>query len=231
MGQKKVYAVKKGKTTGLFYSWSECGDAVNGYPGAEFKGFATEEEAKAYLGEAFMEKEEALKESEAGKKAETHTEPVPENQVIAYVDGSFDKAIGRYSFGCVILLPGGEIVRESGNGSEPDSLSIRNVAGEMLGAMYAAQWALANGYKAIEIRYDYEGIAKWAIGAWKANNELTKKYAVFMQRKQSQIHISFQKIKAHSGDYYNEQVDKLAKAALTEADGIPKIQKRSLGTE
>ena len=52
-----------------------------------------------------------------------------------------------------------------------------------------------------------------------------------MQRKQTQIRISFQKVKAHSGDYYNEQVDKLAKAALTEADGIPKICKGEPGTE
>ncbi len=35
-----------------------------------------------------------------------------------------------------------ETIRESGNGNEPDSLAIRNVAGEMLGAMYAVQWAI-----------------------------------------------------------------------------------------
>ena len=96
----------------------------------------------------------------------------------------------------------------------------------MLGAMYAAQWALVNGYEIIEIRYDYEGIEKWATNAWKANNTLTKKYAEFMRRKQTQIRISFRKVKSHSGDYYNEKVDKLAKSALTEANGVPKIQKR-----
>ena len=149
-----------------------------------------------------------------------------ENQVIAYVDGSFDKSIGKYSFGCLLLLPDGRIIKEFGNGNEPDSLAIRNVAGEMLGAMYAAQWALVNGYEIIEIRYDYEGIEKWATNAWKANNTLTKKYAEFMRRKQTQIRISFRKVKSHSGDYYNEKVDKLAKSALTEANGVPKIQKR-----
>lgn len=232
MSQKKVYAVKKGKKTGLFYSWSECSDATNGYPGAEFKGFGTEAEARAYLeGEpAGLERPGKQKKTDEQKKAEeeagTHTEQIPENQVTAYVDGSFDEAIGRYSFGCILLIPGGKIIKEWGNGNEPDSLAIRNVAGEMLGAMYAAQWALVNGYQIIEIRYDYEGIEKWATGAWKANNELTKKYAVFMQRKQTQIRISFRKVKAHTGDCYNEQADRLAKAALTEADGIPAIQRR-----
>lgn len=231
MVKKKVYAVKKGKTTGLFYSWNECKEATNGYPGAEFKGFGTEAEARAYLEgreEISIEEvfaEEIPTEEQAKEELQSHTEKLDENHVIAYVDGSFDKTIGKYSFGCILLIPGGTIIKESGNGNEPESLAIRNVAGEMLGAMYAAQWALVNGYEFIELRYDYEGIEKWATGAWKANNVLTQKYAAFMQRKGSQIHISFQKVKAHSGDYYNEQVDKLAKTALTEGNGIPKIQK------
>ena len=32
--------------------------------------------------------------------------------------------------GDIILTPRGETIRESGNGNEPDSLAIRNVAGE-----------------------------------------------------------------------------------------------------
>lgn len=228
MAKKKVYAVKKGKTTGLFYSWDECKDATNGYPGAEFQGFETEAEARAYLDGKAKEKisaEKTLAEEPSIEEIQSHTEKLAENQVIAYVDGSFDKSMEKYSFGCIFLIPGGSIIRESGNGNEPESLAIRNVAGEMLGAMYAAQWALVNGYELLELRYDYEGIEKWATGAWKANNVLTQKYAEFMQRKRKQIHISFQKVKAHSGDYYNEQVDKLAKAALIESNGIPKVQK------
>ena len=37
---------------------------------------------------------------------------VPENMVIAYVDGSFEKSIGRYAFGCVILTPDGQEIRK-----------------------------------------------------------------------------------------------------------------------
>ena len=197
MAKKKVYAVRKGKTTGLFYSWSECEAAVTGYPGAEYKGFLTEDEAKEYLG---------YKTSKEDKKEEL--------RLIAYVDGSFDAAIGKYAFGCVILTPDGDINKESGNGDNPESLAIRNVAGEMLGAMTAVRWAIKNGYDNLELRYDYEGIEKWATGAWKAKNTLTQKYAEYMQRQQNHIKISFRKVKAHSGDYYNEEADKLAKEAL-----------------
>ena len=34
--------------------------------------------------------------------------------------------------------------------------------------MYAVQWAIKNGYHNLELRYDYEGIEKWAQGEWKA---------------------------------------------------------------
>ena len=84
----------------------------------------------------------------------------------------------------------------------------------MLGAMTAVRWAIKNGYDNLELRYDYEGIEKWATGVWKAKNTLTQKYAEYMQRQQNHIKISFRKVKAHSGDYYNEEADKLAKEAL-----------------
>lgn len=211
MAKKKVYAVKKGRQIGLFYSWDECSRSVSGYPGAEYKGFATEEEASAYLGVKTQETEaKDVRESD-------------EDRVIAYVDGSYDQKIGKYSFGCILLTPGGEIIKESGNGDNPDSLAIRNVAGEMLGAMYAAQWAIRNGYKALELRYDYAGIEKWALGEWKTNNALTQKYAEYMKSSQKFLRITYQKVKAHSGDHYNEEADKLAKEALTNGAGIPKI--------
>ncbi len=213
MAKNKVYAVRKGKKTGLFYSWNECEAAVSGYPGAEYKGFATEEEANAYLG---VEQE----------IVENHTtDEITDNKLLAYVDGSFDEALGKYAFGCIIITPNGETIKEFGNGDNPESLAIRNVAGEMLGAMYAVKWAVKNGYDNIELHYDYEGIEKWAVGEWKAKNTLTQKYAAFMKEQQSIIRIAFQKVKAHSGDFYNEEADRLAKKALTEGKGIPTIKR------
>ena len=134
----------------------------------------------------------------------------------AYVDGSFNETLGRYAFGCVLITPEGEVIEKSGNGSRPETLAIRNVAGEMIGAMFAVRWGVNHGYSGIDIYYDYEGIEKWATGAWKTKNELTKKYAAFMREQHQLIQIGFHKVKAHSGDKYNERADKLAKAALTD---------------
>ena len=143
---------------------------------------------------------------------------VPENMVIAYVDGSFEKSIGRYAFGCVILTPAGEEFRKSGSGCDPEGVKIRNVAGEMLGAMNAVQWAKEHEYSAVEIRYDYEGVEKWVTGVWRAKTPLTSKYAAHMQEAAEQIKISFCKVAAHTGNHYNEEADQLAKSALLRTD-------------
>ena len=216
MAKKKIYAVKKGKETGIFYNWDECKASVEGYPGAEYKGFFTEEEANDYLS--------GLENSNVNIIPYKGEECL-QNQIIAYVDGSFDEKIGKYAFGCIIITPNGDIIRESGNGDNPESIALRNVTGEMLGAMFAVKWCDKNGYSAIEICYDYLGIEKWATGEWKAKNSLTQKYATFMKENGKKISISFKKIAAHTGNKYNEEADKLAKAALVEGNGIPKIKK------
>lgn len=219
MAKKKVYAVRKGKKTGLFKTWDACRASVDGYPGAEYKSFLSVEEAQAYLNRPadLLPGARSSAGTDGGKNEE--------DQVVAYVDGSFNKDIGRYAFGCVLIRPDGGIVRESGSGNDPESLQLRNVTGEMLGAMYAVRWCAVNGYPAVRICYDYMGIEMWAVGAWRTNNSLTQKYAAFMKESGSRIRITFQKIAAHTGVEYNEEADKLAKAALAEGKAIPKIKR------
>lgn len=213
MSKKKYYAVRKGTNTGIFESWAECQDAVKGFSKPEYKSFSTLAEAESFIHE---------------ETQETKSEQEPQNQppglLVAYVDGSYDDSLRTYSFGCILLTPDGNMIKKCGNGNNPDSLAIRNVAGEMLGAMYAVRWAMVNGYTQIDIRYDYAGIEKWVTGEWKAKNELTKKYAASMNKWSASISISFKKIAAHTNNKYNEEADLLAKAALTEANGIPPIR-------
>lgn len=218
MAKKKIYAVRKGHKTGLFNTWAECQKATAGYSGAEFRGFTEKEEALAFLNMETTKTVSGDKANEAAGVVE-----VPENMVIAYVDGSFEKSIGRYAFGCVLLTPDGQEIRESGSGSDPAGVAIRNVAGEMLGAMNAVKWAQENGYPAVEIRYDYEGVEKWVTGVWRAKTLLTSKYAAHMQEAGKKIQISFCKVAAHTGNHYNEEADQLAKSALLRTDEEVKI--------
>ncbi|MQM04652.1 hypothetical protein Taro_037457 [Colocasia esculenta] len=44
MARYKCYVVWVGRRPGMYYTWSECYEQVNGYPGARYKGFVTVEE-------------------------------------------------------------------------------------------------------------------------------------------------------------------------------------------
>lgn len=45
----KFYAVKRGRKTGIFTSWEECKNSIDGYKNAVFKSFNTHDEAEAFL--------------------------------------------------------------------------------------------------------------------------------------------------------------------------------------
>ncbi len=139
-----------------------------------------------------------------------------DNKLIAYVDGSYNVATSIYGYGCVLLLPEDEEAYEklSGSGSDPMVAKLRNVAGEMLGAMNAVKYAAQKGYKELIIYYDYMGIEMWATGGWKCKNDYTKGYRDYMEKMKAHVTVSFVKVEAHTGDRFNELADKLAKEAV-----------------
>ena len=202
---KKVYAVRKGRTTGLFLSWDDCRAQVDGFAGAEYKSFADPAEAMAYLG--------------LTDEAKTGTVRFPEG-VRAYVDGSFDAAAGRFSCGVVIVETDAEGNSETTELNaafdDAEAAQQRNIAGEIMGSKLAIDHCMANGIKAVEIYHDYEGIGAWADRRWKANNTLTQGYKDFVAEARKNMDIKFVKVKAHAGNRYNELADKLAKKALSE---------------
>ena len=215
MAAKKYYAVLKGMKTGIFETWDACKESVDGYPGAQYKSFKTLDEARVYLGEE-VEVTTVVKNSKAPLGNEKR-----EDALVAYVDGSYEHSVQTYGFGCVFLLPDGSIYTENGGGQNPESAALRNVTGEMLGAMFAVQFAMKNGFSKIEIRYDYEGIEKWVTGAWKSKTDLTIKYAERMRQWAQVVAIEFTKVPAHEGVFFNELADELAKDAVATAKPIP----------
>lgn len=215
MAAKKYYAVKKGKSTGIFHTWEECRASVEGCSGAEYKSFTSLPEAEKYLG---IYRGEGISDTLA-------PEEFPEPGTLrAYVDGSYDDSLKKYAFGCVFLLPDGRTCTEYGNGDNEQSLQHRNVTGEMLGAMFAVRTAMLSGFDIVEIYYDYAGIEKWVTGEWRSRTELTQKYAQAMRQWEKNIKISFTKVAAHSNVYYNELADKTAKTGLKEGNGIPRVR-------
>lgn len=192
---KKFYAVKKGRKTGIFNSWDECKAQVEGFEGAVFKSFANLGDAEEFLNPGLPVTAEKIS--------------LPR----AYVDGSYDVATGRFSCGVLVLDGKGE-TEISRVFEDEDSSKLRNVAGEIMGARCAVEYAIEKGFKEIEIYHDYLGVGKWADGEWKANLEMTRDYKIFIAESRNKIGIKFVKIKAHSGNRFNERADRLAKQAL-----------------
>ena len=122
--KKNFYAVKCGRKTGIFTTWQECREQIDGFSGAEYKGFATYDDALCYLGSA---KKEELTKCEA----------------IAYTDGSFLLSEGKYSFG-VVLFVGDKKLEFSRSFEDADMASMRNVAGEISGAAFAMDYCVKN---------------------------------------------------------------------------------------
>lgn len=201
----KFYAVRRGHKVGIFDSWDECKKSVEGFSGPEYKSFSLLPDAEAYLNNEDLLQINTLK---AVEKA------ISDNQVISYIDGSYDDNSRRYSFGAIIITPKGEKIKESGYGDDPEGILIRNVAGELQGALFAIKWAIKNGYHSVEVRHDYEGIAKWAQGEWKAKNKIAKIYIDEINKLLGKVEINFVKVDAHTNNPLNDEVDKLAKDAL-----------------
>lgn len=189
----KYYAVKTCDSEEIFTSWEACKEYLVGKKRVQYKSFKTIEEAKCFLNQ---------EEVEPDFKSPT-----------AYIDGSYDKNTGCYSFGGVLII--GNTQHTFYKKYEPDLYAeARNVAGEIKGAGYIINYAIHQNLKELNIIYDYEGIEKWYTGFWKANSPIARAYVEFRNQVKDQIKINFIKVKSHSNDKYNDLADKLAKKAL-----------------
>lgn len=255
----KIYAVKKGREVGLYFSWSDCSKQVDGFQGAEFKSFSELKPATDYLigiGEntqpqhtgfyavkrgktpgiyntwvdckeqiegcerpvfkKFARKEDAEEWMLSREAKENSPIEHPENNkkykrsVLAYVDGSYNEKTDVTGFGIVYIAD--DKSKETSSGVVAP-LGMRQVNGEITAAEKAVRYAIAIGYDHITVYYDYEGVKHWAKGTWRTNKARTTEYKDAMKKLSELIAIDFEKVSAHSGVENNELADSLAKSA------------------
>lgn len=205
MGKKNYYLVKEGYTRGLFDNWPECQAAVKGYKGAVFKGFETKAEALAWNNGRENLAPEPLVECKADDLVQSGNRCDFE----VYTDGSYRN--GKYSYGYAFVKEGQVVFEGNGVGENLEAAVMRNVAGEIAAVIHAVKKAKSLNVR-IKIYHDYSGISHWVTGAWQAKNKFTQAYVTFMKEHQGLY--SFEKVAGHSGNRFNDYVDRLAKEAL-----------------
>ena len=197
MAKNNYYAVKKGKNPGIYQTWAECQKNTSGFSGAVFKGFEKLEDAEKYM---------------ACEDSAQWDGGLELPKVYAFTDGSFNESEGLYGFGGFLHYseekPDIEI---RGNGSDPEELTSRNVAGEVHGAVAAMKKAVELGLPELTIFYDYEGVAKWPTGLWKANKKISQFYVEEYGKIKNVLKVNFVHVNAHTGIPGNEAADAMAK--------------------
>lgn len=142
-----------------------------------------------------------------------------------YVDGSFDVRDKSVTKGAMILLDENDnpIVAQRYKTAKPEFAKSRNVGGELisvthgllLACMFIQKRLEVNEQYTIDINYDYAGIRNFIQGPdfWVAKKPTALYYVDFMKRIQDtcpRMSFTFNKIKSHTGNKWNELVDVLA---------------------
>lgn len=213
MAKQKYYAVKVGKTPGVYRTWDACKAQVEGVSGAVYKSFPTSEEAAIYVGLSGAVESADLCGVNVDNEETEENMSLPEGEAVAYVDGSYHVGTGEYSCG-IVFMYGEEEFHLAHKGTDSELASMRNVAGEIMGAELAMRKAVELGIKRLDLYHDYQGIASWCLGEWKTNKEGTRAYREYYESIRDVLDVRFIKVKGHSGDRYNDLADELAKSAI-----------------
>ncbi|MCH5138145.1 ribonuclease H family protein [Clostridiaceae bacterium UIB06] len=208
---KKVYAVKEGFDSEnnckvenkIVNTWAECLKYVKGVKGAKYKSFEDINSANEYLNEG----------SKLLKKGE---DSYPKDCLHIYVDGSYNISTEKYSYGVVAVR--NDVVEHIDSAAAKDNSqkNIRQIAGELEGAIKGVEYALRKGDKKVVIFHDYEGICHHATGFWERREESSAKYYKKMNELMGHsIEVIFVKVDSHTGDFFNELVDEKCKEKLS----------------
>ena len=215
MPKKKYYAVRKGHKTGIFTEWFGPQGAqiqVQGFAGAEYRGFPHRREAEIFLQEGDPE---APPHNASGKEC-----------VVVYTDGGAIGNPGPGGYGVVILSPDGERREVSGG----YRLTTNNRM-ELMGCIVALEH-LDHRLPVIlhsDSRYMIDAINKkwvfsWKKRGWKKADGQPAKNLDLWQRlmeRLDRLQVTFRWVKGHAGDRWNERCDELAGLAMAQPNLPP----------
>lgn len=222
MSKKKYYAVVYGKEPGIYESWSECQEQINGYSGALFRSFKTKEEAERFIAShevAAVEEKYEVEDYDLEVRKD-----LGDNRVVIFTDGSYSgKGKPVSAYGCVILTPEGETHEISNIIYTDRYITSNNIGPEVMAVLESLKWVLSNQYESVTIYHDLNLIGKWATGEYNAKSpiavlflrELNEKYKIALD-------VEFKWVPGHKGIKYNERADTLAREAINSKKPVSK---------
>jgi ribonuclease HI len=230
MAVKKYYAVAIGRQPGIYTQWYGKTGAhaqIDGFQGARYKGFATIEEARAFVREhssannAIPRKKGPVKRAKDTSRA-TQAADCSDRKII-YTDGSSLGNPGPGGYGVVIPENGG--AREFSGGFRKTT----NNRMELLACIVGVEQLTSPSSVALysDSRYVVDGMTKGWAKKWQANGwrksdgqpalniDLWERLLTLCERHD----VRFIWVKGHAGNAGNERCDQLA----TQAAGKPNL--------
>ena len=219
---KKIYAVKRGRNTGLFNTWDECKAQVEGYQGAVYKGFMDIAEANAWLWGSS---------ATAGKKSVKATVPAGEFSLFGTDDEiREDEEYVVYTDGSCLRNPDGPggwaaVIKDTATGEKKEisggEASTTNNRMELMAGIMALK-ALPEGASVAfyaDSQYLQNAFVKRWLSSWKRRGWITStgtpvKNQDLWEALDSEVQrhkVNFHWVKGHAGNEDNERCDVLAK--------------------
>lgn len=208
--KRKYYAVVKGRNPGMYETWASCEGQVKGFPGNQYKGFSTQQDASTYL------KEHGIKDDAAeGKEVESLDNALVDMhegfKARLEFDGASKKNPGPAGFGAVIFDDAtNAVVREiTGYIGDHGTNNQAEYAGLVAGLAACKQMGILH----VKVKGDSKLVINQVLHKWQVKNEVLQRY----HRKATDLIRSFASFEAeHVLRKFNTHADRLSNVAIEE---------------
>ena len=134
MAKNKFYVVWNGRTSGIFDSWDACKAQVEGFEGAQYKGFPTQEAAKIAASQNYWQVVKATKSSEVLNLLDSNADMPKPDLISLSVDAACSGNPGKMEYRGVWTATGEELFRMG-----PFEGATNNI-GEFLAIVHGLAW-------------------------------------------------------------------------------------------
>lgn len=133
-------------------------------------------------------------------------------EIIAYTDGSYHYKNTKDTFGSsVIVLKDNNIIYTSGKKYIKDNMIADSISAEVIAIIDAIIFGITEGYDKLTIRTDSQTSINSLQSDKKINHLWLASFNKFYKKAINFIDIKIEKVKAHSGNVWNDSADELAK--------------------